>query len=491
MQVKILENRNVVVEKNNAGTMNENAVTTLEFVFPSAYEDFDKKIVFVTKDGVLSDVIDDDTYTIKRSVIKYSKVYCYVSFFNDDDENFRSKEFLLKFYHNDEEDDELTEEETSVIDTLITTLNAQIQTAEDLVEEIQSQLESGEIGNGIENIEKTSSDGLVDTYTITFTDGTTTTFEVKNGASLEFTWSGTSLGIKTEEDEEYTYVDLQGEQGEQGETGNGISTIEKTSTEGLVDTYTITYTDGTTTTFTVTNGEAYDDTELQEKVTALEETTETQAEEIEELQEENERLRADIEATSITAEAEGETIYIDDSSNARLADIEIYGNTDDDGNNVEDSVDLIIQNKNLLVVNDYEGTFYTASAETGEITFNEESCSQWKAGNSAEFNCYLRAGTYTFVIFSNIETFSSKVFMRLYSNSTLLSQPHFSVSNYIGMKVITIDTDVTAINFGYANRTEGDSIENEIYKVMILTGDMSSEDLEYELSQKQSFSLPT
>ena len=46
-----------------------------------------------------------------------------------------------------------------------------------------------------------------------------------------------------------------GETGDTGETGNGISNIRKTSTSGLVDTYTITYTDGTTTTFTVTNGQ--------------------------------------------------------------------------------------------------------------------------------------------------------------------------------------------------------------------------------------------
>jgi len=45
-----------------------------------------------------------------------------------------------------------------------------------------------------------------------------------------------------------------GDTGATGETGNGISNIRKTSTAGLVDTYTITYTDGTTTTFTVTNG---------------------------------------------------------------------------------------------------------------------------------------------------------------------------------------------------------------------------------------------
>ena len=46
----------------------------------------------------------------------------------------------------------------------------------------------------------------------------------------------------------------QGEQGVQGETGNGIVSITKTSTSGLIDTYTILYTNGNTTTFTVTNG---------------------------------------------------------------------------------------------------------------------------------------------------------------------------------------------------------------------------------------------
>lgn len=47
----------------------------------------------------------------------------------------------------------------------------------------------------------------------------------------------------------------QGETGATGATGNGIVSITKTGTSGLVDTYTITYTDGTTSTFTVTNGQ--------------------------------------------------------------------------------------------------------------------------------------------------------------------------------------------------------------------------------------------
>ena len=41
--------------------------------------------------------------------------------------------------------------------------------------------------------------------------------------------------------------------------GKGINSITKTGTSGLVDTYTITYSDGTTSTFTVTNGEDGED----------------------------------------------------------------------------------------------------------------------------------------------------------------------------------------------------------------------------------------
>ena len=44
-----------------------------------------------------------------------------------------------------------------------------------------------------------------------------------------------------------------------GSGGKGIQKIEKTGTQGLVDTYTITYTDATTSTFTITNGQDGED----------------------------------------------------------------------------------------------------------------------------------------------------------------------------------------------------------------------------------------
>lgn len=87
---------------------------------------------------------------------------------------------------------------------------------------------AGEDGRGIESITKTSTSGLVDTYTITYTDNTTSTFQVTNGAN--------------------------GQAGAQGADGVGITSIEKTATVGLVDTYTITLSNGQTSTFDVTNG---------------------------------------------------------------------------------------------------------------------------------------------------------------------------------------------------------------------------------------------
>lgn len=74
----------------------------------------------------------------------------------------------------------------------------------------------GEAGSDIKNIQKTSTSGLKDTYTIYLDNGKSHTFSVTNG--------------------------------------KGITKIEKTGTSGLTDTYTITYNDGTTSTFETTNG---------------------------------------------------------------------------------------------------------------------------------------------------------------------------------------------------------------------------------------------
>lgn len=81
---------------------------------------------------------------------------------------------------------------------------------------VKTLMLKGQEGQSIKGIKKTNTSGIVDTYTITLTDGTTSTFTVTNGKA--------------------------------------ISSISKTGTSSLVDTYTIKFNDGTTSTFTVKNG---------------------------------------------------------------------------------------------------------------------------------------------------------------------------------------------------------------------------------------------
>lgn len=99
---------------------------------------------------------------------------------------------------------------------------------------------AGKDGRGIVSIEKTATAGLIDTYTITYTDDTTSTFEVTNG--------------RDGRDGEDGQPGTPGSPGQPGSDGVGIVSITKTATSGLVDTYTILLTNGNTTTFQVTNG---------------------------------------------------------------------------------------------------------------------------------------------------------------------------------------------------------------------------------------------
>lgn len=120
-----------------------------------------------------------------------------------------------------------------------------------LVDKVREDLDSGAfIGNGIKSITLISTVGLVDTYQILFTNGSTFDFQVTNGATPTITiqdgvWfvNGISTGVSA-----------LGQKGDKGDPGVGIVSIEETSTSGNVDTYTITFTNQTTSTFTVTNG---------------------------------------------------------------------------------------------------------------------------------------------------------------------------------------------------------------------------------------------
>lgn len=75
--------------------------------------------------------------------------------------------------------------------------------------------EQGETGNGIVSITKTGTEGAVDTYTITFTDGTTSTFTVTNGSVTSVNArTGAVTGLAEESDINSLDARLSGEIGD-------------------------------------------------------------------------------------------------------------------------------------------------------------------------------------------------------------------------------------------------------------------------------------
>ena len=106
-------------------------------------------------------------------------------------------------------------------------------------------------GATVVSMEKTSTEGLVDTYTITYSDGTTEAFTVTNGRGISRI-DKTDTNVLTDT---YTITYNDGTTSTYTvNNGRGITSVDKTSSTGLTDTYTITYNDNTTSTFTIKNG---------------------------------------------------------------------------------------------------------------------------------------------------------------------------------------------------------------------------------------------
>lgn len=372
MRVSVAENRTIYIEQ-NYNTQNENEATIIQLQVPEKYQDYNKKIVFITDEGMVWDLFQNDEYVLTSAITKLKQVQFYI-WLTKGDKDFRSQTRELVFTQNEGEPS-LTPEEVDGVRTVVSLLDEEIEKVEDLESDVAQAL--GQLNSAIEQTNNLNLDAnkqeKTTTVELTKKDGTKKTVQIDDGVSLQFIWQGTRLGIKTEDQQEYTFVDLQGMQGERGEmgepftvrktytsvaemnadfgnmqlgdyvmiassvdiednaklytrgenawifitdfsgaqgirgetgltpdiqigtvasgnapsvtrtgtaenpilnfilekgekgdkgntgdtgaTGNGIANIQKTSTSGLVDTYTITYTDGTTATYEVTNGE--------------------------------------------------------------------------------------------------------------------------------------------------------------------------------------------------------------------------------------------
>lgn len=118
----------------------------------------------------------------------------------------------------------------------------------------------GKDGRSVVSINQSRVDGLVVTYTITYSDGTSSTFNVTNGEDGIDGRSITSIvPLASTENGVVDNYRINFSDGEYKDfsvrNGRCIDNIELTDTNGLIDTYTITFSDGTISTFDITNGE--------------------------------------------------------------------------------------------------------------------------------------------------------------------------------------------------------------------------------------------
>lgn len=78
MKIEVNENRYVKIS-DAEGTMNENNITQIEITVPEKYADYNKKIVFLHEGQVIGwDIVENNTYTVKKSITKHRRVQFYI-----------------------------------------------------------------------------------------------------------------------------------------------------------------------------------------------------------------------------------------------------------------------------------------------------------------------------------------------------------------------------------------------------------------------------
>lgn len=125
MKIKVNENRKVYILQEESesvldkiGTQNENNVTELHIEVPTKYEEFNMKIVFITDNGAIWDIVENNTYRLNKTITKYKSIKFYI-WLTKEEEDFRSEEKQLTFNNNVGIGSKLEQEELSGINKVL------------------------------------------------------------------------------------------------------------------------------------------------------------------------------------------------------------------------------------------------------------------------------------------------------------------------------------------------------------------------------------
>lgn len=160
MNIKVFNNRKIYIDESN-NTQNENDIETLKIEVPEEYKDFYKKIVFITPNGIVWDSIEDDSYTLKRSITQYESVSFYIWLTNGE-QDFRSVERTLLFNRNHSVNGEITPAEKTEMEMVLELLESEIDKVENMDLDVTKE-------------------GNKATITITKKDGTEKSVQISDG----------------------------------------------------------------------------------------------------------------------------------------------------------------------------------------------------------------------------------------------------------------------------------------------------------------------
>ena len=205
-QTRKLDKQTIII-----GYTSENKIENIKFEIPEKYNNYNKKACFRAGKKEFSLLIgEDNILTLTSDITKFKQVDMAIEFFADD---IVARTSVLKLIFRDT----VTGGDVLPSDPKVIILNELIQQVNNLDVDLagtnltitkkdgtkKSVDIKGEKGVGIDKIEKTSTDGLVDTYTIKYTDNSTSEFSVKNGKDGSNTTTnvtGTFIKIKDAEE---------------------------------------------------------------------------------------------------------------------------------------------------------------------------------------------------------------------------------------------------------------------------------------------------
>lgn len=194
--ITIDENKSINISNTDFGNLYDNKTTKVKFELDELYEDIANKYVALRRPDqtvIIFPLDDDNSFIISNSISNHpgswSILFLGTNTEIDEDGDIDntgrvivSDEAIFNITNNFLTDPVPTEEEIDEnLKVIYDDLN---QTVIYLKSEEFKELVKGEKGldgKGILSIEKTETVDLIDTYTITFTDLTTTTFDIKNG----------------------------------------------------------------------------------------------------------------------------------------------------------------------------------------------------------------------------------------------------------------------------------------------------------------------